>query len=87
MWSFLGIDFTIEQVPDATTLLKFRHLLEKHHIGEKIFADIKTRLEKLGWLMHGGSIVDATLVFSTTSTKNTTGKRDPEMHSMKKVNQ
>ena len=48
MRSFLGINFIDEQVPDATTLLKFRHLLEKHHIGEKIFKDVSDRLEKAG---------------------------------------
>ncbi len=62
MRSFLGINFMTEQVPDATTLLKFRHLLEKHNIGEKIFTDIRDRLEESGLLMHGGTIVDATII-------------------------
>ena len=52
MRSFLKINFIDEQVPDATTLLKFRHLLEKHHIGEKIFQDVNDRLEKAGLIMH-----------------------------------
>ena len=51
--SFLHLDFFDEQVPDATTLLKFRRLLEKNKIGEKIFADVKARLEKAGLMMHG----------------------------------
>ena len=76
-----------EQVPDATTLLKFRHLLEKHNIGEKIFTDIRDRLEESGLLMHGGTIVDATIISAPSSTKNRTGTRDPEMHQTKKGNQ
>lgn len=87
MRSFLHIDFYKEQVPDATTLLKFRHLLEEHHIGEKIFADVNARLEKAGLIMHGGTIVDATIINAPSSTKNKTGKRDPEMHQTKKGNQ
>lgn len=87
MRSFLGINFIDEQVPDATTLLKFRHLLEKHHIGEKIFKDVSDRLEKAGLIMHGGSIVDATIIAAPSSTKNKEGTRDPEMHQTKKGNQ
>ena len=87
MRSFLGINFMTEQVPDATTLLKFRHLLEKHNIGEKIFTDIRDRLEESGLLMHGGTIVDATIISAPGSTKNRTGTRDPEMHQTKKGNQ
>ena len=87
MRSFMNIDFYKEQVPDATTLLKFRHLLEEHHIGEQIFADVNSRLEECGLIMHGGSIVDATIVNAPSSTKNKEGKRDPEMHQTKKGNQ
>ena len=87
MRSFIHIDFYKEQVPDATTLLKFRHLLEEHHIGEMIFADVNARLEKAGLIMHGGTIVDATIINAPGSTKNKTGKRDPEMHQTKKGNQ
>lgn len=87
MRSFLKINFIDEQVPDATTLLKFRRLLEKHHIGEKIFQDVSERLEKAGLIMHGGSIVDATIIAAPSSTKNKEGKRDPEMHQTKKGNQ
>ena len=87
MRCFLGINFIDEQVPDATTLLKFRHLLEEHHIGEKIFQDVSDRLEKAGLIMHGGSIVDATIIAAPSSTKNKDGKRDPEMHQTKKGNQ
>lgn len=87
MRNFLGINFLEEQVPDATTLLHFRHLLEKHKLGEKIFEDVLERLEKAGLIMHGGSIVDATIIAAPSSTKNKDGKRDPEMHQTKKGNQ
>lgn len=87
MRTFMGINFIEEQVPDATTLLKFRHLLEEHEIGEKIFADITKRLDDAGLLMHGGSIVDATIISAPSSTKNVKKERDPEMHQTKKGNQ
>ena len=87
MRSFLGLNFMMEQVPDATTLLKFRHLLEEHGLCKALFEDIKARLEKAGLMMHGGTIVDATIIQSTSSTKNKTGERDPEMHQTKKGNQ
>ena len=87
MTSFMRINYLEEQVPDATTLLKFRHLLEEHKIGAAIFEDVKNRLEKAGLLMHGGTIVDATIISAPSSTKNATGTRDPEMHQTKKGNQ
>ena len=87
MRNFMHIDFFTEQVPDATTLLKFRHLLEEHKIGEQIFADVKARLDKAGLIMHGGTIVDATIIAAPSSTKNKEGKRDEEMHQVKKGNQ
>lgn len=87
MRTFMGLDFLTEQVPDATTLLHFRHLLEKHNIGEKIFNDVKEILDKAGLLMHGGTIVDATIIAAPTSTKNKDGRRDPEMHQTKKGNE
>ena len=76
-----------EGLEDATTLLKFRHLLEEHNLGEAIFNDIKERLQQAGLMMRGGTIVDATIIHSTPSTKNKEGKRDPEMHQTKKGNQ
>ena len=85
--SFMKIDFTVEQVPDATTLLKFRHLLEENEIGKKIFEDVNNRLESAGLIMRGGTIVDATIISAPSSTKNKEGKRDPEMHQTKKGNQ
>ena len=87
MRSFMGLNFLEEQAPDATTLLKFRHLLEEHHLGEKMFRAINDLLEANGCMMRGGTIVDATLISAPSSTKNASGKRDPEMHSTKKGNQ
>lgn len=87
MRSFMHLDFLTEQVPDATTLLHFRHLIEDNKIGEKVFADVKARLEKAGLMMHGGTIVDATIISAPSSTKNKEGRRDPEMHQTKKGNQ
>ena len=87
MRRFLGLDFAVEQVPDATTLLHFRHLLEKHELGEKLFAAQNQIFEDEGWIMRGGSIVDATIIAAPSSTKNATGARDPEMHQTKKGNQ
>ena len=87
MRSFMHIDFNEQQVPDATTLLKFRHMLEANKLGEKIFADVNNRLDKAGLMMHGGTIVDASLIAAPKSTKNQDGKRDPEMHQTKKGNE
>lgn len=84
---FMGIDFMSEQVPDATTLLKFRHLLEKNNIGEEFFKAINRVMEKTGHIMHGGTIVDATIINAPSSTKNKGKKRDPEMHQTKKGNE
>ena len=84
---FLKIDFSIERTPDATTLLHFRHLLEKHDITRKMFDDVKERLDAAGLIMHGGTIVDATIIHAPSSTKNATKTRDPEMHSVRKGNQ
>ncbi len=87
MRSFMHMDFLTEQVPDATTLLHFRHLLEDNNLGEKLFNDVKERLDKAGLIMHGGTVVDATLIAAPKSTKNHDGKRDPEMHQTKKGNE
>lgn len=84
---FMKINFFDEQVPDATTLLKFRHLLEANKIGEQIFNAIKQGLEETGCMMRGGSIVDATIIQAPSSTKNAAKNRDPEMKSTKKGNQ
>jgi IS5 family transposase len=87
MRTFMGVNFFDEQVPDATTLLKFRHLLEKHNIGKVFFDAIARTLETAGHMMRGGSIVDATLISAPSSTKNEKKERDPEMHQTKKGNE
>ncbi|HEX3823103.1 MAG TPA: IS5 family transposase [Mycobacteriales bacterium] len=87
MRKFMGLDFAVEEVPDAATLLHFRHLLEKHTLGEKLFAAQIRIFEHEGWIMRGGSIVDATIIAAPSSMKNATGERDPEMHQTKKGNQ
>lgn len=71
-------------IPDETTILKFRHLLERHQLGKRIFKLINRHLEKQGMLLREGTIVDATIISAPTSTKNEEGKRDPEMHQTKK---
>lgn len=87
MRKFMGLDFAVEQVPDATTLLHFRHLLEKHLLGEKLFEAQNEIFDEQGWIMRGGSIIDATLIAAPSSTKNASGERDPQMHQTKKGNQ
>ena len=84
---FVGIDLSHESAPDATTLLKFRRLLETHQLTQKIFAAINQHLSAKGLLLKEGTIVDATLIAAPPSTKNREGKRDPEMHQSKKGNQ
>ncbi len=84
---FSHTDFFKEQVPDSTTLLHFRHLLEENKIGQKLFADVNERLDAAGLIMHGGTIMDATIISAPPSTKNREGKRDPEMHQTKKGNE
>lgn len=83
----MHIDFNEQQVSDATTLLKFRHILEANKLGDRIFADVNNRLDKAGLMMHGGTIVDASLIVALKSTKNQDGKRDPKMHQTKKGNE
>ncbi len=84
---FMGINFNDEQVPDATTLLKFRHLLEENHLGEQMFKAINYVLEQGGAMMKGGTIVDATIINAPSSTKNAEKAGDPEMHQTKKGNE
>jgi len=87
MRRFMRLDFAVEQVPDATTLLHFRHLLEANLLGEQLLAAQQELFEREGWIMRGGSIVDATIIAAPSSTKNATGTRDPQMHQTKKGNQ
>lgn len=84
--AFVGIDLNRESAPDATTLLKFRHLLEANGLTKKIFDTINGHLAEKGLMMREGTIVDATLIAAPPSTKNKDGKRDPEMHQSKKGN-
>lgn len=87
MRQFMGLDFTVTQVPDATTLLHFRHLVEKHQLGEAMFAALNRLFEANGWIMRGGSVVDATIITAPSSTKNRDQARDPQMHQTRKGNQ
>ena len=88
MKSFLGINFDSgEQVPDATTLCKFRKLLSEHGLQKMIFDQVKEVLAERKMEVRGGTIVDATIIESSSSVKNADGKRDPEMHSVRKGNQ
>lgn len=84
---FCRIDLGCERVPDATSLLNFRHLLEKHDLGAALFAIVGELLLQNGLKLSGGTIVDATIIAAPSSTKNADGERDPEMHQTKKGNQ
>lgn len=87
MRAFVGIDLGREPVPDETTVLNFRHLLEAHGLGERLFARVCEYLQDQGFGIHAGTIVDATIISAPASTKNRDKQRDPEMHSTKKGNQ
>ena len=86
MRHFAGLSLT-KPIPDETTILKFRHLLEKHGLGKVILKEVNKHLESKGFLLREGTIVDATIISAPTSTKNKEGKRDPEMHQTKKGNE
>jgi IS5 family transposase len=81
---FVGINLSVESVPGATTLLRFRHLLEKQALTQVIFEQINGHLTDRGMLMREGTIVDATIIAAQPSTKNRAKARDPEMHQAKK---
>jgi transposase, IS5 family len=87
MRSFVGIDLGREPVPDESTVMRFRHLLEEHKLGEKIFEEVGRILLKRGLRLSKGTIVDATIIAAPSSTKNAEGERDPQMHQTKKGNQ
>lgn len=87
MRTFMHLDFNKENVPDATTLCKFRKIINDNGIGKRYFDSANEFLEKYGYIMHGGTIVDATLIDAPKSTKNKENSRDPEMHQTKKGNQ
>ena len=84
---FVGIDLGRERVPDATTLLKFRRLLETHQLGQALFAKVGEVLQAHGMKVGTGTIVDATIIGAPSSTKNAENKRDPEMHQTRKGQQ
>ena len=75
------------RLPDESTILRFRHLLEKHKLADQILALVNDLLSGQGLLLKAGTVVDATLIAAPSSTKNKDGQRDPEMHQSKKGNQ
>jgi IS5 family transposase len=83
--TFAGLG--LESIPDETTILNFRHLLEASDLAEDIFKQVNAHLARKGLLLKRGSIVDATIIAAPSSTKNQSGERDPEMHQTKKGNQ
>jgi IS5 family transposase len=87
MREFTSIDLSREAVPDATTLLKFRRLLEDHGLTAKLFEGINADLAERGLLLREGTMVDATIIAAPPSTKNEDKSRDPEMHQTKKGNE
>ena len=84
---FAGIDLNRDPIPDATTVLHFRHWLERHDLTKGLFDEVGAMLEARGLLMRQGTIVDATIIAAPSSTKNKQKSRDPEMHQTKKGNQ
>ena len=87
MRTFCDLELGRDAIPDETTILNFRHLLERHALTKAIFAAVAEHLEAKGEMLRGGTIVDATLIAASPSTKNKQQKRDPEMSSSKKGNQ
>jgi len=84
---FAGLDVGADRLPDESTILRFRHLLERHELATQILATVNSVLAQQGLLLKEGTVVDATLIAAPSSTKNQEGKRDPEMHQTKKGNQ
>jgi len=87
MRAFCHLELGRDPIPDETTILNFRHLLEAHALTKAVFEAVAEHLEARGALLRGGTIVDATLIAASPSTKNAAGQRDPEMRSSKKGNQ
>ena len=85
--NFMAIDLGRQSVPDATTLMGFRHMLEAHELTQAMLAEINAMLKAQGLLMNRGTLVDATLIAAASSTKNRAHSRDPQMHQTKKGNQ
>jgi IS5 family transposase len=84
---FAGIDMVEDRIPDETTILNFRHLLEENRIAEQILERVNQSLREKGVMLKEGTILDATIINAPSSTKNKKGERDPEMHSVAKGNQ
>ena len=84
---FVGLDAGEDNLPDESTILRFRHLLEAHNLSLQILATVNATLAAKGLLLKSGTVVDATLIAAPSSTKNSSGERDPEMHQTKKGNQ
>jgi IS5 family transposase len=84
---FAGLDPGISRLPDESTILRFRHLLEEHNLSIQLLATINATLIAKGLMLKTGTVVDATLIAAPSSTKNSTGERDPQMHQTKKGNQ
>jgi IS5 family transposase len=87
MRPFVGIDLGREPVPDETTVCRFRHLLETHDLGRRLFDEVQRHLEAKGLKIATGTIVHATIINAPFSTKNAAKARDPEMHQTKKGKQ
>ena len=83
---FAGLDWD-SRLPDETTILRFRRLLEKHKLGTQILKLVNDLLRDKGLLLRAGTVVDATLIAAPSSTNNASGERDPDMHQSKKGNQ
>jgi len=86
MRRFAGLELGDDRIPDETTILNFRHLLEGHALTEAIFVEVNAYLAENGMTLRSGTLVDATIIDAPSSTKNKTGKRDPDMSSTKKGN-
>lgn len=86
MRHFAGIELGDDRIPDETTILNFRHLLERHALTEKLFVEVNSHLADQGITLRSGTLVDATIIDAPSSTKNEAGERDPEMSSTKKGN-
>ena len=84
---FVGLDVGEDHLPDESTILRFRHMLETHNLSIQILATVNATLTAKGLLLKQGTVVDATLIAAPSSTKNSRGERDPEMHQTKKGNQ
>ena len=84
---FAGLDMGEDRLPDESTILRFRHLLEAHNLSLQILATVNATLMAKGLLLKQGTVVDAPLIAAPSSTKNQDGERDPEMHQTKKGNQ